>query len=96
VKGSDDAIVADVRASGGSGHLPLDFHGVKTIEGSILRRRNERDHELTVSGRVGTSPLVSLKWSWKWLCRSSNEILSPLARALAGMALLLRDISSVR
>jgi hypothetical protein len=40
---------------------------VKTIEGSNLRRRTERDQGLTVTGRVGPSPLVSLKWLRKWL-----------------------------
>jgi hypothetical protein len=42
---------------------------VKTIEGSDLRRRNERDQGLTVTGRVGPSPLVSLKWLRRWLRR---------------------------
>jgi hypothetical protein len=42
--------------------LNLRFHRVKTIEGSILRPRTERDQGLTVTGRVGPSPLFSLNW----------------------------------
>jgi hypothetical protein len=42
-----------------SSHAALGFHGVKTIEGSILRQRARSG--AAVAGRAGPSPLVSLK-----------------------------------
>ena len=56
---------------------------MKTIGGANLRRRNERDQGLTVTGRVGPSPLVSLKWLRKWLRLSAEANLSAPVRRRA-------------
>jgi hypothetical protein len=66
----------------------FEFHRLKTIEGSNLLRRNERDQGLTVTGRVGPSPLFSLKWLRSGGGRSSADLASrpgvPSTAPLAG------------